>query len=118
MRVDAACVDNPSPANGNGLGPGAIRPMKTSFCTLAALLVLVPLGAPSQARAGINVWTTHGPYEQFIHALLIDPSAPNTIYAATYRGGVFKSIDRGDSWSPINTGMKSRFVYALVMDPT
>jgi photosystem II stability/assembly factor-like uncharacterized protein len=48
---------------------------------------------------GVSVW-----------ALAIDPQTPTTLYAGTTgafagAGGVFKSIDGGDSWSAVNTGL-------------
>ena len=42
-----------------------------------------------------------------VFALAIDPSAPTTLYASTYGGGVFKSTNGGGSWSAINTGLNT-----------
>ena len=36
-------------------------------------------------------------------AFAFDPSAPNTVYAATQIGGLFKSTDGGGSWAPAST---------------
>jgi hypothetical protein len=35
---------------------------------------------------------------------VIDPSAPDTVYLGTSRG-VFKSLDAGATWLPINAGL-------------
>lgn len=53
-----------------------------------------------------------------INALAIDPQTPSTIYAGTSGGtGVYKSIDNGNSWIALNTGLTGAFVVALVVDP-
>ena len=46
-------------------------------CLLAGLA----LGA-SLAQAGINEWTTHGPYVAYVDDLAIHPHDPSTLYAA------------------------------------
>src|SRR5438477_10530431 len=54
-----------------------------------------------------------------VNFLVVDPSAPSTLYAGT-GGGVFKTTDGGASWTAINTGLTSAFltVYALAVDPS
>ena len=37
-----------------------------------------------------------------INDLAFDPKAPDTIYAGSSQGGVFRSLDRGASWWPIS----------------
>ena len=48
--------------------------------------------------------------------LVIHPTQPLTLYAGT-GNGVFRSIDGGKTWLPINNGLNARFVVALVIDP-
>jgi len=43
------------------------------------------------SQAGINVWTSHGPYGGEVYALAIDPTTPSTLYAGTAGAGVFHS---------------------------
>lgn len=45
-------------------------------------------------------------------------AAPDSLYAATYGGGVFKSVDAGATWAPINNGLTAQGLYvtALVAD--
>ncbi len=58
--------------------------------------------------------------------LIVDPRSPTTLYASALRriqgnsaalGGVFKSIDGGETWRSVSTGLTSRNVSALVIDP-
>src|SRR5437016_8787981 len=80
---------------------------------LGALLVTSSM----TAMGGINSWTSIGPDGGFIMALAIDPVTPATLYAGTYRGGVFKSTDGGESWSAVNTGLPDLNVFSLAIDP-
>lgn len=82
------------------------------FCTLA-LFVSMP------ALAGINEWTTNGPYGGYIRVLAIDPTYTSTVYAGTNQG-VYKSTNGGNSWSAMNTGIPSGkgYIYAFAIDPS
>jgi photosystem II stability/assembly factor-like uncharacterized protein len=57
-----------------------------------------------------------------VYALALDPSGPATIYAGVRSGdepstgsGVFKTVDRGDSWQRVLWGTT---VYAIAVDPS
>ncbi len=52
-----------------------------------------------------------------ILALTIDPGTPTTLYAGTQCSGVLKSLDGGDSWSAVNTGLADRYINALAINP-
>ena len=69
------------------------------------------------ARAGVNVWTTHGPFGEIVQALGIDPIMPSTLYAGTYGAGVFRSTSGGTDWTAVNTGLTNTVVQALAIDP-
>jgi hypothetical protein len=87
----------------------------------SALICAVVLVAGAQAvRAGVNVWTTHGPYGydgSEVVSLAIDPQTPSTLYAGG-GSGVRLSTDDGATWSAINTGFPDNaFVRSLAIDP-
>lgn len=53
--------------------------------------------------------------------LVVDPSAPGTVYAGSGASGVFKSGDGGETWGPANAGLPASggsAVMALLLDPT
>ena len=60
-------------------------------------------------------WVSLGPQGTGINALATNPTAPQTIFAAT-SGGVFKSVDGGGSWSAANTGLPETNVTTLAID--
>ena len=51
-------------------------------------------------------------------AILIHPTTPSLMYAAGVAGGVWRSTNSGQSWTPLNDLFPSLAVSSLVMDPT
>jgi photosystem II stability/assembly factor-like uncharacterized protein len=86
-----------------------------------AFLCAVCLAASARpARAGINVWTSHGLAVGDIRVLAVDPATPTTLYGGTGDCGgfgcygiVFKSTDAGNTWSRSELPA----VFALAIDP-
>ena len=52
-----------------------------------------------------------------VTAIVLDPTDPDVLYVGTESAGVYKSIDGGDSWSPIHNGLLRARVDSLFMDP-
>ena len=53
-----------------------------------------------------------------ILSLVVDPHAPTVIYAGTTSTGVFKSVDGGAVWAPVNNNFPTLLaVNALAIDP-
>ena len=42
-----------------------------------------------------------------LHTILFDPGNPNRIYMAISAAGAFRTIDGGETWQPINRGLKT-----------
>jgi photosystem II stability/assembly factor-like uncharacterized protein len=89
---------------------------------IAALCAAVFVISAHPARAGFNVWTSQGPGAPTFQTVVLDPTAPNTLYAAgtsLYLDlGAFKSTNAGSSWSAANTGLPELSVSApLAVDP-
>ena len=53
-----------------------------------------------------------------VTALAVDPTGSSIVYAATQGHGIFRSADRGASWSSFNSGMSTRGVKSLIIDAT
>ncbi|HEV8118047.1 MAG TPA: hypothetical protein VGQ32_05955, partial [Thermoanaerobaculia bacterium] len=49
-------------------------------------------------------------------AFAFDPWNPSVLYAGTDREGVFRSVDRGETWSPINSGLPNLKIMSLAID--
>ncbi|HXO22022.1 MAG TPA: hypothetical protein VOA87_19065 [Thermoanaerobaculia bacterium] len=52
-----------------------------------------------------------------VTAIVVDPTAPRTIYIGTALGGVWKTTDGGRSWDPTSDHEVSLAIGALVLDP-
>ncbi len=50
-------------------------------------------------------------------AIVIDPRNSNVVYIGTAQGGVWKSTNGGDSWTPMSDNMPSLAIGALALDP-
>jgi photosystem II stability/assembly factor-like uncharacterized protein len=62
-----------------------------------------PQPAPGQYTEGLSV--------------AMDPSAPATLYVGNGQRGVFKSTDRAETWTAMNTGLGDLRVDTIVLDP-
>lgn len=69
----------------------------------------IPLG---QTYGGPRVLVTGR-----ITGIVVDPTAPNTIYCATAQGGVWKSTNGGASWVATSDNEISLAIGALAIDP-
>jgi photosystem II stability/assembly factor-like uncharacterized protein len=49
-----------------------------------------------------------------LHTIILDPSDPQRIYIAISAAGAFRTDDGGNSWKPINQGLRSQYI----PDPT
>jgi len=45
-----------------------------------------------------------------LHSILVDPRDPGHLYIGMSSGGVFESMDRGNSWHPLNKGCAAEFL--------
>jgi hypothetical protein len=53
-----------------------------------------------------------------VQALLVDPSASATLYAAIWRKGIYRTSDGGKSWARIGGDPPHPDVVALALDPS
>jgi glucose/arabinose dehydrogenase len=63
-----------------------------------------------KTRDGGTTWTGAGTTSRMMRALAVDPRNPSTVYAGSSdpeagAGGIFKSLDGGQTWTIINRGL-------------
>ena len=97
----------------------------STSCIAARLIVVLSLCAlalarPGVSQAGINVWTSHGPYGGDCLRAGHRPDHAEHALRRDRDGGVFQSTNSGGSWSAVNTGLSGNAldVSALAIDPT
>src|SRR5579864_8550967 len=79
------------------------------------------------ADSALN-WTLIGPEpinDLFYHftsgritALIVDPRDANVVYAGAAEGGVWKTIDGGQTWTPLTDDQPALSVGSLALDPS
>ena len=84
-----------------------------------------------QAAGGLPQWDNIGPAPMLgsamgkqkidvagrTRAIAIDPRDSNVVYIGTALGGVWKSTNGGDNWTPLSDKMPSLAIGALALDP-
>ncbi len=69
------------------------------------------ISASWSTQAQVTRAVAGGPPGGAIEAIVFDPKDPAVIYGATDWSGVFKTTDRGENWTAINTGLTKTAVY-------
>src|SRR5262249_19595233 len=90
---------------------------------------LTPLSALLPA-APVASWTALGPapipngqtspevpVSGRVTAIVVDPATAQTVYAGTAQGGVYRSLDGGNAWTPLMDSAQSLAIGALALDP-
>ncbi|MBI5951449.1 MAG: hypothetical protein HY865_07310, partial [Chloroflexi bacterium] len=108
-----ACA-SPSPAP-------AIEPTKT-VTVASSTSTPMPTATPTSAPTPIPLaWTQVYDGQDFerdmVTAFATDKTDANIIYAGMKNSGVYKTIDGGLSWSPVNQGLTSTKMSSLVISP-
>jgi ligand-binding sensor domain-containing protein len=79
---------------------------------LFVAFVLVVLQVPCLAQGDFWIGAS-GPFGGLIEALAVDSAG--TVLAGTSRGGMFRSTDQGQTWSPANAGLGSSKVSTIAV---
>jgi photosystem II stability/assembly factor-like uncharacterized protein len=86
-------------------------------------------GAYISRDGGANWIKTNGmPQETVVYSFAYDPTDTDIVYAAVreqtvyepevrYPGGIYRSIDGGQSWVKISSGLPDDYVYEVLVDP-
>lgn len=81
----------------------------------AALFRSTDAGATWQELAGLRThpsgpgWMP-GAGGMCLHTILLDPADPQRIFVAISAAGVFRTLDGGATWHPVNRGLQSEFL--------
>ena len=93
-----------------------VRWSALSVMFLFSLYVPVLGQAPAAPKTTCG-WASNGPQGGYIYAVAEDPLSPKTVYAGSDGDGVFKSVDDGESWTAVNTGLDDTAIRALAVNP-
>ncbi len=77
----------------------------------------LPLHQYLPSIQAIPFLTPLGPDGGSITALVINPQNSLEIYAGTFGGGVYKSVNGGESWQGASLGLVDGYIQSLAIDP-
>jgi photosystem II stability/assembly factor-like uncharacterized protein len=81
------------------------------------LVYVAGTGVPVVRSAdGGQTWTDLELPASSAQSLALDPQIPGTIYGGTSANGVFKSINGGESWAAVNSGLESANGFTALLD--
>jgi hypothetical protein len=65
-------------------------------------------------------WTAIGPGNVGgrVRSILVHPATPSTMFAGSVGGGIWKTVNGGASWAPVNDFMPNLAVTSMVFHPT
>ena len=118
-----------------------IRRSLVSGVASPALVVAAAIGAPCAVLAQVQIGSTfnsqgpapaagpraaigsadnppNGTATGAIEAIAADPGDPNTIYVGAVNGGIWKSINGGQTWVPLTDKLSSLSIGSMSLDPT
>ena len=108
--------------------------MRNRQLLITAFLSLGLFFASGRAEAQVGQWTLIGPqpligpdgksmtgtmlHSGWINAVAVDPQNANVAYLGAVGGGVWKTTDGGQTWTPLTDNQPSLEIGALALDPT
>lgn len=118
LSIGALAVHLTDPTNPAGdvtiyAGTGEPLPA-TALAAYPGVGVLKSTDSGSNWRMTGRLPTAGGTPPKGIAAIVVDPTAPRTVYVAAHEGGLFKSVDGGETWMLLRPGDYR----SLVMDPS
>lgn len=87
-----------------------MTPIRKLTVALLAVAVLAP-------PAGAQTWRSLGPFGGRMTSLAVDPFSPDVVLAGTASGGLYRSANRGVSWSLIDDLSEAAGISGIVFDP-
>lgn len=105
--ADAVAAPAAGPLGTPGLLYAGIEP--------AGLFLSRDAGASWEGVAPLNEHPTNTTWQPAggglaLHSTIVDPRDPARLYCALSAGGVYRSDDRGESWTPLNQNVRADFL--------
>jgi photosystem II stability/assembly factor-like uncharacterized protein len=113
-----ACAVGPTQAPGPIKTATTIRVSPSAQSPAPQTPAETPTPAPTPVPLAWNrIWEGQEIARDIVTAMAIDPRDPAVIYIGTENSGLYKTVDGGASWRPIQNGMRRALVTSLAIDP-
>lgn len=86
-------------------------------CFKHSLTLTVILVTAGQTTAQDNEWLSHGPYGGSVLTIAINPLDNNEIFLGTVHNYLYRSTDRGESWSNMGGGFINASMREIAIHP-
>jgi photosystem II stability/assembly factor-like uncharacterized protein len=122
-RTDnAASAWNPASTSTDGkVSAIAIAPGRSDRVVAGTNSGAILRSNDATGASGSTVWQSTKPRDGFVSSITFDPRNIDTLYA-TYAGfggtHVWRSLDAGATWSPLDNGLPDIATHSIVVDPT
>src|SRR5258708_7308754 len=86
-----------------------------------AIVEMILLGSfctPNIHAQTSTPWSTMGPSGATVLSLKQDPFNSQVLFAGTLFGGIYKTVNRGSSWSQVTSPFNSTSVFSIAPDPS
>jgi len=101
--------------------PQNMPPTNTATLMLTPTETLVPTETLTPTPPIPLIWRRVSVGQEFVRdsitAIIVDPEDPDVIYVGTKNAGIYKSIDGGASWRPVQYGMGEGQIGGMAIDP-
>ncbi len=92
------------------------RSLRPTSCALLFSVIWIGFWTAS-ILAEEPIWVSKGPEGGDVRVVAYDPKTPSRVYAGTWGGGVFRSLDGGANWTRINQGLTNLVVTCVAVNP-
>ncbi len=88
------------------------------YTLLSILALFFALQLAHSENQGINTWTLNYSNSGRVFGMVIDPINQDVMYQVGLDSGVYKTINGGFSWFPVNNGLTYKFVQCIAISPS
>ena len=88
-----------------------------NFSRLLRILGILLVCAQAAHAQTVTPWVPVGPQRATVLALQRDPFTPQSLWAGTYFGGLYKSTTGGFTWTAVPAPFSNFTVFAIAFDP-
>jgi photosystem II stability/assembly factor-like uncharacterized protein len=81
-------------------------------------MVLRPFNITIPVISRFDPPVSNGPIGGVIPTIIFDPFQADIVYLASFEGGVYKSYDKGETWTQFNSGIPTVQINTIAVDPS
>jgi photosystem II stability/assembly factor-like uncharacterized protein len=88
------------------------------YTLLSILALFFALQLAHSENQGINTWTLNYSNSGRVYGMVVDPNNQNIMYHVGLDSGVYKTVNSGISWFPVNNGIVYKGAFCIAIAPS